>query len=103
MSENPAPPSPRSQLPLVLERAFGGLVLLFAIGGYGIALSNGHMPPGHPWSGLTLGLLGLRPLILPLSGARARAGIQGSAIALLISLLTLASGLLWAWSARAGL
>ena len=101
MSE-PAPAPPPSQLPLVLERAFGGLVLVFAIGVYGMALSDGRMPPGHPWSGLTLGLLGLRPLLLPLSGARARAGLQGSAIALLISLLTLASGLLWAWSARAG-
>ncbi|MDP2312267.1 MAG: hypothetical protein Q8P41_05125 [Pseudomonadota bacterium] len=57
------PAWPRRSAPL--ERALGAALLLLVVWVYSQALEHERWPPGHPWSGLTLALLGLLPLFWP--------------------------------------
>lgn len=57
------PPSPRTSAPV--ERAVGLVFLLGVVWMYSEALERHRWPPGHPWSGLVFGLLGLSALLWP--------------------------------------
>ncbi len=82
---------------LVLQRVLGVLTAAMVIGVYAFAMSRGKMPPSHPWSGLTLGLLSARAIFFPV-----RSDVRPSAPGWIVSGLALAGALMWGWSAHLG-
>lgn len=81
----------------VIERAVGIGMLVLVAGVYAAALSEGGLPPGHPWSGITLTLLAIRSLVWPLPAGSAG---RSSALRAVVLALAMASAVAWAWSAR---
>jgi hypothetical protein len=80
-----------------VQRGVGVLLLFVVTGVYGMAHALGKWPPGHPFSGLALGLLGLGFLAFPLPGGwRVYAGRA------ITSVLALVAAVAWAWSAVEG-
>lgn len=78
-----------------MQRALGLVLLGLVVTVYAGSLGEGRWPPSHPWSGITLLVLGSSFLVLPtpVEGRRLLAKRVASAAALL-------SALAWAYSAR---
>ncbi|MDP2310497.1 MAG: hypothetical protein Q8P18_31050 [Pseudomonadota bacterium] len=91
------PPPPRSSAPV--ERAVGIVLLGLVLWVYSGALERDRWPPGHPWSGLTLSLLGLSALLWP-SPRWAEASPASRAARIVVAILALVGALLWFESAR---
>lgn len=69
-----------------------GVAMLLLVGGvYVRGLLRDHLPPGSPWSGIALGILGI--LMLWTRPSRARTVLR---------ILGLVSVLLWLWSTAQG-
>jgi hypothetical protein len=87
-----APPSPRRSA--VIERATGALLLGFVLWIYSGAMHHDRWPPGHPWSGLTLTMLGAAAVLWP--SPRWREAATGSRLArVLVGLLAIGGGVGW--------
>jgi hypothetical protein len=65
------------------RRVLGGFTGAIVLGMYAFAWRTGHWPSGHPWSGITLGLIASQSF-LPL---RSKLGLVASVLAMLASVL----------------
>ncbi|NOY27025.1 MAG: hypothetical protein GXP62_14235 [Oligoflexia bacterium] len=88
-------PATRSSQPIVIVYRLFGLAILGIVGWvYFHAQRTGTMPPSHPWSGLTLSLLGLGALLGPRGrGNRLEIVRAGAAV------LALVGAVFWLFSA----
>ncbi|MES2642702.1 MAG: hypothetical protein V4850_24680 [Myxococcota bacterium] len=86
------PRVPRTSAPV--ERAVGVVFLVGVVWLYSDALKHHRWPPGHPWSGLTLALLGLSAVLWP--SPRWSEASRVSRVARVVALgLVLAASALW--------
>lgn len=90
--------SPVVRVSSLLIRLSGVILLVVVAVGYGWAIHGDRMPPGHPWSGITLTLFGIRAVVWPIPGIwGASPGTHVASVVLTV--LPLISGGLWAASA----
>lgn len=82
-----------------VSRASAAVVAVLLLGAVAMIYAGNTSPPGHPWSGITLGLLALsllgRAAVPPQNG-------RSVMVSLLMSALALASAVSWFLSARGG-